>query len=135
MWNEVSVESIMLRGEEIAVVHEDTLFRVALEELGSKKLGAVCVTDEHGVLRGILTDGDVRRLVLKTQNPLAQLFVELVGNLATRNPISIKSNDTLENAVKLMTERRIWVLPVVDDKGCCAGLLHMQWILLEVLKS
>lgn len=134
MYNDLSVSEIMFKGEDVPLVREDDLFRVALEVLNRKRLGIVCVVNGEGVLRGIMTDGDVRRIILKTQDPLPKLFVKSVGELMTPNPITVMHTDTLKHGLKLMNERLVWVLPVVDERGVCLGLLHMQWALKAVVE-
>ena len=135
MWSNIPVTKIMFTGEDIPLVTENDLFRTVLEILNRKKLGVVCVTDSQGKLTGIMTDGDVRRIILKTQDPLPKLFVKSVRELMTPNPIAVRDNVSLGHSLKLMNERLIWVLPVVDEEGVCLGLLHMQFVLREYLEG
>ena len=129
MSNSISLAEVMFKDSDLPLVRENDLFRVALEVLDSMRFGAVCVLDDGGKLSGIMTDGDVRRIVLQTQDPLPKLFVKSVRELMTRDPITIGRDATLEQALHLMNKRLIWVLPVVDEEGSCIGLLHMQFAL------
>lgn len=127
MSSSISVAAVMFKGPDLPLVKENDLFRVALEVLDSNRLGAVCVLDDNGRLSGIMTDGGVRRIILRTQDPLPRLFVRSMHELMTPHPITIGPDATLEQALRLMNQRLIWVVPVVDEHGMCVGLLHMQF--------
>ena len=88
-------------------------------------LGAACILSKDGVLEGILTDGDIRRILSEEGDILAKQ----VGNCMTAAPISTRLNMSLGEAVRIMEERpsQISVLPVVDEQdGKCLGLLRLH---------
>ena len=135
MSDEVRIADVMFTGDEVPVVKEADMFRSVLEVLDTRKLGVVCVLNKDGKLTGIVTDGDVRRIMLRTQDPLPRLFVESVESLMTTKPITIDLDTTINEALRLMNERLIWIVPVVDEAGYCVGLLHMQFALRAFIKS
>lgn len=120
------VRDVMLQPKQFPVVGEKTLFKEALEEMGRRRLGIACVVDDSMKLLGIVTDGDVRRKLLRVQKPFGALFSDDVLQHAIRNPVATNANDTLVTAVRLMEERQIWDLPVTDDRGVLTGLLHLH---------
>ncbi|MGQ0613597.1 MAG: KpsF/GutQ family sugar-phosphate isomerase [Planctomycetaceae bacterium] len=101
--------------------------RQALIQAGGlgRKPGALPVVDSAGVLLGLLTDGDVRRLVLRDPSLLARPIEELM----TRNPATVREDHLAAEAWKTMRERNFDELPVVDARGRYAGLLDVQDLL------
>jgi arabinose-5-phosphate isomerase len=88
-------------------------------------LGAACIVSADGVLEGIITDGDIRRILSEEGDILAKQ----VGVCMTVAPISTHPNMSLGDAVRIMEERpsQISVLPVVDEQeGKCLGLLRLH---------
>jgi len=121
----VKVREIMLTGEKIPLVKEGTSLFEAIEELDRKRLGAVLVVDGHHHLRGILTDGDLRRLVIKHKG-LPSVKIEEV---MTRNPKKIEENRLAAEALEVMEKYLITVLPVVNYDDKLVGILHLHDIL------
>ncbi len=121
----VKVREIMLTGEKIPIVKEGTPLSLALEELNQKRLGAVLIVNSVNHLRGILTDGDLRRIILKYQT-LPEVEIEKV---MTPNPKKIEENRLAAEALELMEKHQITVLPVVNYDGLLVGILHLHDIL------
>jgi arabinose-5-phosphate isomerase len=89
-------------------------------------LGAVNVVDDKGVLAGIITDGDLRRAIQKSnpadlENLKAEVFM-------TSSPVTVTPNELAYTALQLMENRpsQISVLPVVDDDKRSVGLLRLH---------
>jgi arabinose-5-phosphate isomerase len=122
----MKVREVMLPMGRFTVIGEDVILKEALENMSLSRLGIACVVDSHSKLMGILTDGDIRRKLLKVQKPFPAFFVDDALDHAILSPITIKPTDTLVEAVALMGEKRIWDLPVVDDQGTLIGLLHLH---------
>jgi arabinose-5-phosphate isomerase len=135
MSNNLLVLDVMHTGNDLPLVLEDDLFRSALDILNNKRWGAVCVVNAQGMLRGIITDGDVRRIILRTQDPLPKLFVESVSRLMVPNPLTASPSTPLKQGLREMSRKKIWVLPVVDENGKCVGLLHLQRVLASLLEG
>ncbi len=122
------VTGIMRSGGNIAVSNKDVCFREVLEVMDAKRLGVVCIVDE-GKLIGIVTDGDLRRLILKTQDTLPDLFMKKVNNIMTLNPKVISSKASLEDCLNMLKKHKFWVIPVVDEDQMLLGVVHMQDLL------
>jgi arabinose-5-phosphate isomerase len=110
--------------ERIAVVRAiDSLHQVVIE-MTSRPLGAACVLDERNRLIGLITDGDLRR-VLQHHPDIRGLSA---GDCMTQNPAVISPAALLQDAAALMESRpsQISVLPVVDETRLCHGLLRLH---------
>jgi CBS domain-containing protein len=120
------VKDVMLPLGNFPVISEKVIFKEALEEMGKSRLGIVCIVDAGGGLLGIVTDGDVRRKLLKVQKPFSAFYVDDALTHGIIGPITVNTGESLVNAVKLMEDRQIWDLPVLDDNGKLKGLLHLH---------
>lgn len=120
----VSVNEVMLTGAEIPSVMEENPLQQAIETLHEKNLGAVMVTNREGFLAGILTDGDVRRIVISGYLPDVRL-----GDVMTKDPVSIPDNLLAADALSLMQRHEITILAVVDSEKRLQGILHLHNLL------
>ena len=127
------VSDIMLEPEAFPVLSHRVLLKEALEAMGHSGLGIVCIVDEEELLLGIITDGDVRRKLLKVQKPFAAFFVDDALMHAIRTPATITPSRTLIEGIELMGSKQIWDLPVVDQSGRLVGLLHLHPAIKAVL--
>ncbi len=119
----LSVKDVMHHINDIATISHNKKFHEALIEMSRKPLGCICVIDKEGTLDGILTDGDIRRVLQKHDN-----YKELViGNIMTKSPITINDSAPLVEALALMENRamQISVLPVVKDRKLI-GLIRIH---------
>ncbi len=116
----------MISIDDAPTIKEKVILKEALEEMGRTKLGIVCIIDNQKKLLGILTDGDIRRKLLKVQKPLSALLVDDAIDHAIIFPCVIEPNVLLVDAVKVMEQKQIWDLPVVNSGGILLGLLHLH---------
>lgn len=125
----VQVKDEMHSGKSIPMCSPETSFRDALIEMTSKDLGCVCITDENITLLGIITDGDVRRILQKHEDMRGLT----AGEVMTRNPVSVSGEAYLGEALALMENRdsEISVLPVVDFNKKVTGVIRLH----DVVKS
>lgn len=130
---DVLVNQVMLPLTDFVVLKVNELFRTAIEQMSEKRLGIVCIVDQEGVLVGVFTDGDIRRLLLRDHKPLGAFFVEDIGDHMTANPKQASPEMPLVDAVSLMETADIYDLPVVDAHGKLIGLLHMHTALRYLL--
>jgi arabinose-5-phosphate isomerase len=116
-----AVSSVMRRGEELPLVRPDTPMLEAIVEMTAKRLGMVGVVDEHGLLIGIITDGDLRR-------NLAALSHATAGEIMTHNPKVVRPITMAEDALAVLTRHKITVLFVVDDPALPkpVGVVHIH---------
>jgi arabinose-5-phosphate isomerase len=124
--NKLLVSDVMMALDRVPVIGQTVIFKEALEEMGRKHLGIACIVGTENKLLGILTDGDVRRMLLRVQKPFSAFFVDDALDHAIQSPLTIAPGDTLVHAVRLMDEKHIWDLPVVDADGILVGLLHLH---------
>ncbi|MCB9366897.1 MAG: KpsF/GutQ family sugar-phosphate isomerase [Calditrichaeota bacterium] len=121
------VEDVMHSGDKMPVVQETDDLKSAVLCMSERRLGAVCLVNQQGILTGIFTDGDLRRAWQED----AQLSGSRVGELATRNPKTVQRDELVTTAVNLMERHNIMVLPVTESSGRLAGVVHMH----DLLKS
>ena len=121
-----TIESILYPTEEIPVMPPRTLLKEALEMMTAKRLGLACVIDDNGKLIGLFTDGDLRRLLLKSQKPLSALFADDIMDHARTNFTSIDQNTGIDQALSLLQKQEIFDLPVLDRNGFLKGVMHLH---------
>lgn len=120
----LTVENIMHAGAENPVVDYRSTVQEALFIITDKGLGAVSVIDEQGIMRGVLTDGDIRRGLSNGVDFLQKPVTELM----TADPKIITKDKLAAQALHIMESNKpkpITVLPVVDSERRVIGLLHM----------
>lgn len=122
----MKVQDVMILMGSFPVVTKKTILKEALTEMGEANLGLVCIVNEKQELLGLITDGDLRRKLLKVQKPFSAFFVDDVLVHAKQNPITCKPGDNLKDVVHLMGEKQIWDLPVVNQVNQLIGLLHLH---------
>ena len=120
------VSDVMMPLARIPVIGETVILKEALEEMSRSRLGIACIVDADNKLLGILTDGDIRRKLLKVQKPFSAFLVDDALDHAIRSPLTTKPDDTLMHAISHMGQKQVWDLPVVDRQGILVGLLHLH---------
>jgi len=120
----IKAKDKMKKLSEIPVLSETSSLKKALDLMSQKHLGIACFVDEEGVLKGLLTDGDLRRLLLTRQNPLPALLVSDALSFGNSKPTIAHGEDEISNLQKIMNEKQIWDLPIVDSTNKLIGLLH-----------
>lgn len=121
----LSVGEVMHPIDRVATARKGDTLREAVIRMSEHPFGALCVLDESGCLEGILTDGDVRRLLSEDGDILARS----VGDCMTVEPVSIVPQTRLGEALRIMEERtsQISVLPVVaEDGSTLLGLFRLH---------
>lgn len=118
----VKVENVMHTGDENAVVQQGSTLRSAIIEMSSKGLSMVTIVDQENKLKGIITDGDLRRMLEHG----VDVYREMVDNVMTKLPKYINSRDMAVNALQKMSDFRITGMPVLDSSDCVVGSILMQ---------
>ena len=121
----LKVEDIMRKGPANPVVGEEALIKDVLFKITEARAGAASVIDKRKKLTGIFTDGDLRRH-LETDGQLARRKVK---DVMTKNPVTISKDRLASEALRILKEKRIDELPVVDPKGRPIGMLDVQDLL------
>jgi arabinose-5-phosphate isomerase len=116
------VRDLMHTGDEVPVVKPSTPMTDVIYEMSSKKLGMTTV-QELGVLRGVISDGDLRRL-LEREGGAA--LSKAAGEAMNARPRTIAANELAAKALAILEERKITSLVVVDAEGKVEGILHLH---------
>jgi len=119
------VSDIMHQGERIPRVPTTATLSEALVEMTAKGLGMTAVVDDHDHVRGVFTDGDLRR----TLDRGVDLHATPVTEVMTPGGVTITADRLAAEALKLMEENKINALLVVDDRGRLTGALNMHDLL------
>ena len=118
--------SDMSDANEMPVVRPDSNLREVIVEISGKRLGATAVIDGNGVLKGIITDGDLRRMLEKYENPTTIKAADIL----TPNAKSIEAGELATEALAMMRAYNISQL-VVTKEGKYAGMLHIHDLMRE----
>lgn len=116
------VEEIMASGSNVPIVRHHVPLAEAIVEMTSKRLGATCVVDESGKLCGIITDGDLRRLLQRTKDVSNVSTIQVM----TKNPKTIRKGLLAVAALEEMEQYNITQLPVVDEDHRPVGMVHLH---------
>ncbi len=121
------VEDLMHSGADIPLVQEDTLMKEALFVITAKGLGVTGVCGSDGALKGVITDGDLRRSLEKGHDVLNQRADEIMKH----DPLRIKRSELAAAALQIMEHRSITSLFVFEDdqSGAPCGVIHLHDIL------
>ncbi len=121
------VEEVMRQGRRNPVVREDAPLAEAVRVMTQTpgRPGATSVVDATGVLVGVFTDGDLRRLLEEGRFSLTIA----VGEVMCRAPRTVRPTTLVQDATRILREKTIDQLPVVDDAGRPVGLLDVQDVL------
>lgn len=122
----MKVKEVMIHVGKFPIITKTTILKEALSEMGEANLGLVCIVNENQELIGLITDGDLRRKLIKVQKPFSSFFIDDALIHANKNPITCLLDEELKKIVNLMGEKQIWDLPVVDKNKKLVGLLHLH---------
>jgi arabinose-5-phosphate isomerase len=116
------VEQVMYAGAQAPVVRADTRMPDVIYEMTSKGLGMTCVTDEAGRLAGIITDGDLRRHI----NGSNSILERNAAAVMTPDPVTIDRKTLAVEALRVMEQRKITSIVVVDAATRVEGVVHLH---------
>lgn len=117
--------SDLMRTENLPIARENEMFTDVIETISEHKLGLAIVTDKDGLLSGILTDGDIRRNLIKYKNVSNLKVTEAM----TKSPKTVKADSYAASALHLMEKYSITALPVTDENGMPIGIVHVHDLL------
>jgi len=118
----LKVQEMMIKGDATPVVSESVSLTDAIIEITSKRLGATCIVDKGGRLSGIITDGDLRRLLGRTLN----INSLTAADVMTKNPKTIRPDTLAATAMQQMEMYSITQLVVVDERYTPVGIIHLH---------
>jgi arabinose-5-phosphate isomerase len=117
------LESLMHAGEDVPRVLKTANMPDVIYEMSRKGLGLAAVTEADGRLLGIITDGDLRRMMQTSkENVLHLSAVECM----TKNPVTLSRAELAATALRVMEERKITSVLVVDEDGRLEGVVHVH---------
>jgi arabinose-5-phosphate isomerase len=116
------VGELMHSGDAVPRVFPDTGMKDVIYEMSRKGLGVTTVQDDGGRLVGVITDGDLRRLMEREPNPLGRT----AGEEMHPGGVCISADELATAALRLLEERRITSLVVCSSDGVVEGVLHLH---------
>jgi len=116
------VHAIMQAGDAVPRVQRDTLMPDVIHVMSSKRLGITCVVDAAGRLIGVVTDGDLRRHM----SPGSNLLERRAADVMSPRPVTIGPETLAVEALRLMEQRKITAVVVVNGEGVVEGVLHLH---------
>lgn len=111
--------------EKLPIAKETDTFADVIKLISEKKLGMAMIVNSEGILTGVITDGDIRRTLIKYQN-ISSLLVKDVMSV---NPKHISQKDYGASALNLMEKFSITALAVVDENKKPIGVIHIHDLL------
>ena len=123
------VRDLMHTGNDIPTVGEQTLIKDAIFEISSKKMGVTAVLDAAGTLVGVISDGDLRRWMEKTEKTGENLLAKKAGEIMTKNPKTANKDSLAAEAVAIMEKNSITCLIVADAQKKHEGVIHLHDLL------
>ncbi len=117
------VRDLMHSGEALPKVQAGTRMPDVIYEMSRKGLGMTTVVDGNGALAGIITDGDLRRLMEKQRGAVLDLTA---AECMTANPVTIAAEEFASAALRVMEQRKITSVVVVDGAQRVAGVVHLH---------
>ena len=122
------VDDLMHSGSKIPTINKDAPLKDVIMEISSKKLGIVIVVDQHDKILGIITDGDLRRLMEKKEK---DIFKTTAEEMMSKNPKTIEKNALAARALQIMEKHSITSLIITNGSKGPTGIIHLH----DILKS
>jgi len=121
----VRVSDVMRQGQNNAVVRTGCLLKNAIVEMSAKCLNMVTVVDANNAVCGILTDGDLRRML----EAGVDVYSVSIDEAMTPTPKTIRGKEMAVDALQQMKDNNISCMPVVDEQNCAIGAILMPDII------
>lgn len=118
----LEIKEIMIKGDKIPKVYENTSIKDVILEITTKRLGTTTVINNDGVLEGIITDGDLRRLLERTME-IKDLTAK---DIMSKNPKVMKGDFLASFALQQMENFKITAMIIIDDENKPVGLIHLH---------
>lgn len=116
------VEDLMAKNDDVPLVQEGTLLMDAIAVMTSKGLGVVSISNSSGVLTGIITDGDLRRIIERR----IDFYTSKVEEVMVKSPKKIYKNILAVDALQYIKQAKINNLPVIDSENKVIGTITLQ---------
>jgi arabinose-5-phosphate isomerase len=121
------VSEIMRSNQSVCVVHENTPNKAALKAITETqgRPGCAAIVNDAGLIVGVFTDGDLRRCLDTEHDFLSQP----IGKFCSRSPLTIRADQLAQEACRIIQERKVNQLFVLDSDGRPVGMIHIQDLL------
>ncbi|HEV7241327.1 MAG TPA: KpsF/GutQ family sugar-phosphate isomerase [Thermoanaerobaculia bacterium] len=116
------VNDLMHKGDEVPLVRESTVMHDVIYEMSKKGFGIAAVVSEAGEMRGVISDGDLRRLLEHDE----QIVRKTAGESMRTNPVTIGATELASAALQIMEQRKITSLFIVDERQRVEGIIHIH---------
>ena len=116
------VRDLMHSGADIPVVKMTTSMHDVIYEMSKKGFGITAVVDEQNRLRGVISDGDLRRLLQKDEEILRKTAADSIKG----KPVTIRGDELASAALEIMEQRKITSLFITDDDARVQGIIHLH---------
>ena len=120
-----TVEDIMLKGDSLPLVSVNSLLKDVLYEISEKRMGMAIIIDEKKKLKGIFTDGDLRRI----QETTSINFDSKISRFMKKNPLTIEPEKNISDAISLLNIKKINQLVVLNKNKKVMGALSIHTLL------
>lgn len=118
----LKIKEIMFKGDRVPVVDQEASIKDVILEMTTKRLGTTSVVDKNGILKGIITDGDLRRLLEKT----LEIKNLTAKDVMTQNPKVMNQDYLASFALQQMENHKITTLIITDDNQKPIGIIHLH---------
>ena len=119
----LKIEQVMRRGAKIPRVTARTPMKDVIMVISQKKIGMTCVVDAEGRLLGVITDGDLRRMLTRYGD---RFLRKNAADCMTPDPITIDKGDLATKALNIMEEKKITSLVIRNKEGRVEGIIHLH---------
>lgn len=116
------VQDLMHSGTELPLVRESTVMHEVIYEMSRKGFGIAAVVDEAGLMLGVISDGDLRRLLEHDE----QIVRKTAGESMKRNPVTVAAHELASAALQVMEERKITALFIAGEDKHVEGIIHIH---------
>ncbi len=123
----LKIEDVMSKDMRNPVIPVNATLKEALLEMTSNKVGLCAVVDEYGKLAGVFSDGDLRRCLQVANRD--KLIDTPISEVMTKNPTTITKDRMAVEAERIMEQKFITAIPVVDEKQRPIGMVHIHELL------
>jgi len=122
----IQVDDLMHIGSNIPIINKDAPLKDVIMEISSKKLGMAIVVNQDDKVLGIITDGDLRRLMEKKEK---DIFKTTAEEMMSTNPKTIEKNALAARALQIMEKNSITSLIITNGSKGPSGIIHLHDIL------
>ena len=119
------IKDLMYTGEQLPIMKEDSLFKDVILEMNRKRFGAVCIVDDNGKLKGIITEGDLRREIEKGE----AILQSKASLIMSTNPKVVSDQTLAVEALAILEEHNILQIITVDEEQKPIGMIHLHDLL------